>query len=137
MNKHKKGGCSQARFQRLRKESIHAFFVKVTEELQKFADENIIIAGPGQAKYEFKKILPKNLQEKIIGVVDVDIGDEHDLLEESLHIMIEKEDEKKKRDATSFKKRDFKRWFGNPWHRCHSTGSKKWTGGGVVCRKRL
>lgn len=95
MNKHKKGGCSQARFQRLRKESIHAFFVKVTEELQKFADENIIIAGPGQAKYEFKKILPKNLQEKIIGVVDVDIGDEHDLLEESLHIMIEKEDEKK------------------------------------------
>ena len=36
MNKHKKGGWSQARFQRLRKESIHAFFVKVMEELEKY-----------------------------------------------------------------------------------------------------
>ncbi len=104
MNKHKKGGWSQARFQRLRKESIHAFFVKVMEELEKFADENIVIAGPGQAKQEFKAILPKRLQEKVVGVIDVDIEDEHDLFEESMLIMAGKTAEEKSEAMKRLKK---------------------------------
>jgi len=88
MNKHKKGGWSQPRFQRLRKESIHAFFVKVLEELKKFHGE-IIIGGPGQAKHDFMAILPKSLQKKIVGMIDVDIDDIKDLLEESMDIIAE------------------------------------------------
>ena len=48
MNKHKKGGMSQARFQRLRKGSIHAFLTEVIEALQNIAQDNIILAGPGR-----------------------------------------------------------------------------------------
>ncbi len=104
MNKHKKGGWSQARFQRLRKGSIHAFFVEVMEELQKFASDNIIIAGPGQAKHEFKAMLPKRLQEKIVDVIDVDIEDEHGLFEESMAAMAEKEMEEKRDTMQHLKK---------------------------------
>mgnify|MGYP000114830408 CR=1 FL=1 len=50
MNKHKKGGWSQARFNRLRKGAIHTFFSEVVEELEKRSDKQIIIAGPGTSK---------------------------------------------------------------------------------------
>ncbi|HEC77375.1 MAG TPA: hypothetical protein ENI33_09020 [Thermoplasmatales archaeon] len=108
MNKHKKGGWSQARFQRLRKGSIHAFFVEVMEELEKYASENIIIAGPGQAKHEFKSILPKRLQEKVVDIIDVDIEDEHGLFKESMAVMAEKEMEEK-RDTMQYLKKEILR----------------------------
>ena len=91
MSRHKKGGWSQARFQRLRKGSIHAFFSEVIEELQKVACSNIILAGPGQAKHELKQILPKSLQENTVALIDADIDDEQGLLKESIGIMTEKE----------------------------------------------
>jgi peptide chain release factor subunit 1 len=90
MNRHKKGGMSQARFQRLRKGSIHAFLSDVAKELARIAEDNIILAGPGEAKKEFYEMLPHELQKGIIGVLDVDINDEHGLLEESHEIMVEK-----------------------------------------------
>jgi peptide chain release factor subunit 1 len=90
MNKHKKGGWSQARFQRLRKGSIHAFLAEVVDELEKIADEDIIVAGPGQAKSEFLNLLPKKIREGVIAVVDIDINDEYGLLKESFAIMSEK-----------------------------------------------
>ena len=90
MNKHKKGGWSQARFQRLRKGSIHAFLAEVVDELGKIADENIIVAGPGQAKSEFLNLLSKKVREGVIAVVDIDINDEYGLLKESFAIMAEK-----------------------------------------------
>lgn len=91
MNKHKKGGCSQARFNRLRRGAIHSFFTEVVEELEKRADKQIIVAGPGTAKNQFIELLPKTLQDKIIDVVDVDIQDENKLLKESIHLISEKE----------------------------------------------
>jgi peptide chain release factor subunit 1 len=95
MNKHKKGGWSQARFQRLRKGSIHAFLTEVVDELEKIADKNIIVAGPGQAKSEFLNLLPKRVREGVIAVVDVDIKDEIGLLKESFTIMAEKNRQEK------------------------------------------
>jgi peptide chain release factor subunit 1 len=95
MNKHKKGGWSQARFQRLRKGSIHAFLVEVVDELENIADENIIVAGPGQAKSEFLNLLPKKVREGVIAVVDVDIKDEDGLLKQSFGIMAEKSHQEK------------------------------------------
>ena len=91
MNKHKKGGCSQARFNRLRRGAIHAFFKEVVEELQKFADNQLIIAGPGTAKTQLKEMLQKELHEKIVDIIDIDIDDEHKAIKESIHLISEKE----------------------------------------------
>ena len=91
MNRHKKGGQSQARFNRLRRGAIHAFLTEVVEALQKRADERIILAGPGQAKIQLKEMLPKNLSEKIVEVVDIDIDDEKKLLKKSIYLISERE----------------------------------------------
>jgi peptide chain release factor subunit 1 len=93
MNKHKKGGMSQARFQRLRKGSIHAFLVEVVEALGKIATENIILAGPGEAKKEFYGLLPVQLQKGVISEVDIAIDDACGLVDETKEIMKEKETE--------------------------------------------
>jgi len=94
MNKHKKGGCSQARFQRLRKGAIHAFFSEVEEALEKIADKRIVLAGPGQAKIQFKDMLPKHLNERIVDLIDIDIDDEKELLKESINLISEREEQK-------------------------------------------
>lgn len=91
INKHKKGGQSQARFNRIRRGAINAFLNEVVEALQKRVDERIILAGPGQAKIQLKEILPKNLSEKIIDVVDIDINDEKKLLKKSIYLISERE----------------------------------------------
>ncbi len=91
MNKHKKGGWSQARFQRLRDGEIHAFFGEIAEALRDVAGGKIILAGPGHAKMEFKNLLPTVLQKKIIGVIDSDIGAERELLKESVNVINERE----------------------------------------------
>ena len=91
MNKHKKGGCSQARFNRLRRGAIHSFLKEVVEELEKRSDKQIIVAGPGTAKNQFIDLLPKALQDKIIDTIDIDIQDENKLLKESIHLISEKE----------------------------------------------
>jgi peptide chain release factor subunit 1 len=77
MNKHKKGGWSQMRFQRLRKEAIDRFHKKVAEELGRFIEDDqivgIILAGPGEAKDHFKNELSHNLKELIIGEFDYEM----------------------------------------------------------------
>jgi peptide chain release factor subunit 1 len=95
MNNHKKGGWSQARFQRLRKGSIHAFLTEVAEELQKITDKNIILAGPGQVKKELQALLPKQLQETVMGIIDVGIDDEQELFKESFALMADKGEEER------------------------------------------
>ena len=91
MNKHKKGGWSQARFQRIRKGAIHDFYLEVQENLEKVANEQIVLAGPGTAKIQSKDILSKNLQQRIIDTIDIDINDEQKLLKESIHLISEHE----------------------------------------------
>ncbi len=90
MNKHKKGGMSQARFQRLRRGSIHTFLTEVLEDLEKIAEENILLAGPGQTKKEFLEMLPKKLQDRVVGLIDIDINDTYDTLKKSFILMTER-----------------------------------------------
>ena len=103
MNRHKKGGCSQARFQRLRKGAIHAFFTEVKEALDKTADERIILAGPGTAKIQFREILPKALDERIVDVIDIDVKDEKELLKESVRLISEREEQKSREAVQQLK----------------------------------
>ena len=62
MNKHKKGGMSQARFQRLRRGAIEHFMTEVLDEMVRlFSKDNvvkIVIAGPGNAKILLMDFLP-------------------------------------------------------------------------------
>ncbi len=96
MNKHRKGGMSQARFQRLRKGAIHAFFSEVEEALEKIADKQIVLAGPGQAKLQFQDMLSKHLAERIVEVIDISIDDEKEMLKVSIHLISELEERKSK-----------------------------------------
>jgi len=91
INKHKKGGWSQARFQRIRKGAIHDFFSEVKDHLEKIADEQIVLAGPGTAKIQFKNILSKNISNRIIDTIDIDIDNEQQLLKESIKVISELE----------------------------------------------
>jgi len=93
MNKHKKGGMSQARFQRLRKGSIHAFLTEVLDALEKITIENIILAGPGETKKQFRDMLPIQLRKGVIAVVDVAIDDACGLVDETKELMREKSKE--------------------------------------------
>jgi len=93
MNKHKKGGMSQARFQRLRKGSIHAFLAEVVEALEKITTENIILAGPGEAKKQFRDMLPVQLRKGVIAEVDVAIDAACGLVDETKEIIKEKRKE--------------------------------------------
>lgn len=79
MNKHKKGGQSQMRFQRLRKGAIQQFLSQVAEDVEKtFYKETtkywrgLLIAGPGTTKKELKEILPHHLQQDVIDMVDME-----------------------------------------------------------------
>jgi peptide chain release factor subunit 1 len=105
MNKHKKGGWSQARFQRLRKGSIHAFFEDAIQELEKITTGTLVLAGPGQAKHEFARLLPKNLQANLLDLLDVDMSDEQGVFRASLALLAEKEHEEHK-DILSHLKRE-------------------------------
>lgn len=91
INKHKKGGCSQARFNRLRRGAIQQFLKEVVEELQKKVDKQIIIAGPGNTKNHFIDMFPKDLKDKIIDIIDISLEDENRLIKESIHLIAEKE----------------------------------------------
>ncbi len=91
INKHKKGGCSQARFNRIRKGAINAFLSEVANALQKHSDDSIILAGPGTIKNQFIDLLSKEVKDKIIDIIDISIEDEKKLLKESFHIIAERE----------------------------------------------
>jgi peptide chain release factor subunit 1 len=103
MNKHKKGGCSQARFNRLRKGAISAFLSEVVESLQKISDELIIIAGPGTAKNQFVDMLPKAIKERVVDILDINIDDENKLLKESIYLISEREQRKSKEAVQQLK----------------------------------
>jgi len=74
MNKHKKGGWSQARFQRLRKGAIERFMNEVSEAASKLFSKDdvrkIVIAGPGEAKTMLSGTLHFDMRQKIAGIID-------------------------------------------------------------------
>ncbi|NPB01737.1 MAG: peptide chain release factor 1 [Methanopyri archaeon] len=86
--KHKAGGQSQRRFDRLIEHAAHEFYQEVGEAAREaFEDvenlKGIIVGGPGPTKEEFLDgdYLPKHIKEKVIAVVDVGNTDESGLRE--------------------------------------------------------
>jgi peptide chain release factor subunit 1 len=78
MNKHKKGGWSQMRFNRLRKGAIKSFLAEVVEDLAKLEGlqnmRGLVIAGPAEAKIEIMEMLPSQIREKVLGLLDASMG---------------------------------------------------------------
>ena len=77
MGRHKKGGWSQMRFNRLRKEAVDKFYKKVERDLEEVLREedsvvSIILAGPGKGKKEFLEYLSLEMREKVSRVLDMD-----------------------------------------------------------------
>lgn len=76
MNKHKKGGWSQARFARLRQGAIDKFMKEVAEDVEELFSKDhvakIVIGGPGNAKIQFKDYLSQQIREKIVDLVEAD-----------------------------------------------------------------
>lgn len=74
MNKHKKGGWSQMRFNHLRKEAIRSFLSNVVDSIQEYCNNHqvrgLIIAGPGDAKNQLKDMLPAHLKNMVMDMVD-------------------------------------------------------------------
>lgn len=95
--KHRAGGQSARRFERIREARIQEFFKRAAEYAKKIflpiEDlKGIIVGGPGPTKYEFEKggYLDYRLKEKIIAVVDTAYTGEQgvkEILEKSPEIM--------------------------------------------------
>ena len=87
--KHRQGGQSSVRFERLREIAIHEFYKKVgemaNEALLPYKDKlvGILIGGPSPTKEEFYEgeYLHHELQNKVIGLFDVGYTDESGLYE--------------------------------------------------------
>ncbi|MCS7121860.1 MAG: peptide chain release factor aRF-1 [Archaeoglobaceae archaeon] len=87
--KHRQGGQSSVRFERLREIAIHEFYKKVGEmannALLQYKDQliGILIGGPSPTKEEFYQgeYLHYELQKKVIGLFDVGYTDESGLYE--------------------------------------------------------
>ena len=79
LNKHRKGGWSQARFQRIRKGEIKHFLKEVSQYVSKiFSEDNIekiVVAGPGGAKNWLMDYLPEDTRRKVVDLLDVDFDD--------------------------------------------------------------
>ena len=75
MNKHKKGGWSQMRYNRLRSGAIKSFLTEVVEDLQGRLDlgeiKGLVVAGPGEAKGQLVEMLPIDWKDRLLGVVDI------------------------------------------------------------------
>ncbi len=74
MNKHKKGGWSQMRFNRLRRGAIKSFLTEAVEDLKSLDIQEIkglVVAGPGEAKGQLVEMLPASWKSKVLGVLDV------------------------------------------------------------------
>jgi peptide chain release factor subunit 1 len=75
MNRHKKGGMSQMRFNRLRRGAIHSFISDVVEDIQGLEElsklRGLVLAGPGEAKKNLYESLPQDIRSKVIGIEDL------------------------------------------------------------------
>jgi len=103
INRHKKGGQSQARFNRIRRGAINSFLKEVSEALELMADQRIIIAGPGISKTKLVEMLSKPIQERIIEIVDIDTSDENKMLKNAINIIREKEEETSNKSIENLK----------------------------------
>ncbi len=108
MNKHKKGGWSQSRFNNLRKGAIRSFLSEVADNVQNTCGElqtkGFVIAGPGNAKQQLMEMLPKDAQEKVLSLIDVSMDIPRDeLIGEGDSVLHETELESTRKMSRKFK----------------------------------
>jgi peptide chain release factor subunit 1 len=81
MNRHKKGGMSQKRFNRLRRGQVEAFVDEIIEDLDRLKDtgslRGLVVAGPGEAKVHLVDALPPRYAQMVLGTVDTDMDVRH------------------------------------------------------------
>jgi len=81
MNRHRKGGMSQKRFNRLRRGQIDEFIDKVIEDLDRLEEmkgvRGLVIAGPGEVKTLLLDALPPRYARLLLGTVDIDMDVRH------------------------------------------------------------
>jgi peptide chain release factor subunit 1 len=86
--KHKSGGQSARRFERIIEVLTNEFFHRISERMKRyFVDENhvegVLIGGPGPTKNDFVDgdYIPYELKNKILGIVDIGYTDESGIRE--------------------------------------------------------
>ncbi|QLC48961.1 hypothetical protein HWN40_01075 [Methanolobus zinderi] len=96
MNKHKKGGWSQMRFNRQRKEAMKSFFTEVAGNVEdtcgKLKTKGLVLAGPGNAKQQLQEMLPEEVRNSILDVIDVPMDIPKDELIESGNSVLQEEE---------------------------------------------
>jgi peptide chain release factor subunit 1 len=108
MNKHKKGGWSQARFARLRKGAIDRFMKEVAEDVEaqftKDHVQKVVIAGPGNAKTQFQDYLSQQVREKIVDLIEMEFDEpEGTLISRATEIVIQDEKDKDEEHVTEWR----------------------------------
>lgn len=114
--KHKTGGQSAQRFERLRDGAAVEFYKRIAQHmLDEFLDkqteiQGIIIGGPGHTKYDFAEgnYITDQLKRKIIGIKDLSYTGDfglQELLEKSQDILSEEEVVKEKKLMNQFLER--------------------------------
>ncbi len=96
MNKHKKGGWSQMRFNRQRKEAMKSFFTEVAGNVQdtcgQLKTKGLVLAGPGNAKQQLQEMLPEEVRNSILDVIDLPMDIPKDELIESGNSVLQEEE---------------------------------------------
>ena len=76
LGSHRRGGWSQARYQRARQGVVNAFFDQVSSDLHDLISSSkskrIIVAGSGTSKYNFVERLPQKLRDLVSKIEDID-----------------------------------------------------------------
>jgi len=98
----KKGGWSQARYERRRDNEIHHFCESIAERLQALVEseslDRVVLAGDDQLLNELEEHLDQGLRERIVDRLAVDDpDDEENLFSESLKAAFEEEKREEKR----------------------------------------
>ena len=75
MNRHKKGGWSQMRFNRLRRGAIKSFLWQLIDDLQGWEElpkvKGLVIAGQSEARSQFMEMLPPSLKSRVLDEVNL------------------------------------------------------------------
>ena len=106
--KHKAGGQSARRYERIIEETIEKYYQRVGDSMDKYFLNNVkavLVGGPGPTKDFFLKSKTFNYQIKVLGPVDTGYTDEtgiHEILSKSDDLLAEQEAIKEKKEINQF-----------------------------------
>ena len=110
LGRHKRGGWSQMRYQRIREGVVQRFYDEVVEHvdtiLREHGDMRIIIAGPGSAKQQFRERMSKRSKELVIAIedVDMDMTGTNSLISQFTELAKQEEGEREGQDINRLRK---------------------------------